>query len=238
MVERIADIDVELAKAVANMVGGEPPNEARHRPNKGHRAKALSQLEFVPIVPTIASRRVAILVADGFDATEFWAVYGALAAQKAVPVVIGPRRNAIAAAHGKGVTPHHNLEGFRSTMVDAVYIPGGAQSVETLGKNGRAIHWIREAFGHLKAIGATGDAVSLVHKAVGLAEVKTSTSTDVVESYGVVTLADTSAHPDTLAEAVDIVKDSTHFVDNLFYQISQHRSWPRQMDRLHSQVAY
>jgi len=235
MIERIADIDLDLAATVAEMVGGKAPNSSSH-PNDGRRAKAISQLEFVPIVPTIASRRVAILIADGFDAIEFWAIYGALVAQKAVPMIIGSRRSEITAANGKGVTPHHNLEGFRSTMVDAVYVPGGAESVATLGKNGRAVHWIREAFGHLKAIGATGDAVALVNKAIGLPEVKASVSAEAVESYGVVTLSDTSS--DSLTETVNIVKESKNFIDSFFYQISQHRNWARQLDGLHTQVAY
>lgn len=44
-------------------------------------------------------------------------------------------------------------------MFDSIFVPGGAQSLETLSKNGRVVHWVREAFGHLKAIGATDEAV-------------------------------------------------------------------------------
>ena len=62
---------------------------------------------------------------------------------------------------GKGIQPDHHFEGMRSTMFDSVFIPGGSH-IETLCKQGRVVHWVREAFGHLKAIGATGEAVKLV----------------------------------------------------------------------------
>ena len=48
---------------------------------------------------------------------------------------------------------------MRSTMFDSIFIPGGSH-IETPRKQGRVVHLVREAFGHLKAIGATGEAVN------------------------------------------------------------------------------
>ena len=53
---------------------------------------------------------------------------------------------------------------MRSTMFDSVFIPGGTH-IESLRNQDRVVHWVREAFGHLKAIGATGEAVNLVKTA-------------------------------------------------------------------------
>ncbi len=66
LTRRLGDIDVELAKVVAENVGSKEPNRAGGQ-NKGQRASNLSQFDFPPAKPTIASRRVAILIADGFD---------------------------------------------------------------------------------------------------------------------------------------------------------------------------
>jgi len=238
MVKRLADVDVSLAKTVANMVGGEAPSEPpTAKKNHGLRAPALSQTEFPGAKPTIASRRIAILIADGYDPVAFSAAYSAISAALAIPLVIGPRRNKVTASDGStSVTPHHHLEGFRSVMVDALFIPGGAQSVSTLSRSGRALHWVREAFGHLKAIGATGEGVELVNKAISLPEVAVSTTGEAQESYGVVTLRDT--RPGSFSEAVEIAKGSAGFLEKFFYAIAQHRNWDRELDGLHSQVAF
>lgn len=234
MVQRLADIDLNLAQTVAELVGGEVPKQGR--PNHGRRAPALSQTEFPGSTPTIASRRVAILIADGYDQVAYNATYAALSSALAVPLVVGTKRSKVTAANGNSTQPHHHLEGLRSTMVDAVFIPGGAKSVEALARNGRALHWIREAFGHLKTIGATGEAVDLVHRAIGLPSVSVSSSGDAHESYGVVTLKE--LRPESLSDAVTIAKGATGFMEKFFYGISQHRCWDRELDGLNTQVAY
>ncbi|KAK0622727.1 catalase-like domain-containing protein [Immersiella caudata] len=236
MVQRLADIDLGLAQTVAEMVGGEAPTEAK-RPNHGKRAKALSQFEFPPMKTSIASRRIAILIADGYDAAAFTAAYGAISAALAIPLVIGTKRSKIVAADGTtSIQPHHHLEGFRSVMVDALFIPGGEKSVVTLSKSGRAQHWIREAFGHLKAIGATGEAVDFVNKTIALPQVSVSSSGDAQESYGVVTLRQVSLS--SFSEAVEIAKGATGFLEKFFYAIAQHRNFDRELDGLQSMVAF
>lgn len=232
---RLTDIDLGLAQAVAEMVGAEPPQKAG-KANAGKTARGLSQFDFPPEKPTIKSRRVAILIADGFDSTAFNAVKAALTAAQAVPMVIGPRRNNIKPESGSPVMPDHHLEGFRSTMVDALFIPGGKASIETLSKNGRALHWVREAFGHLKAIGATGEAVAFVNQAVSLPAIKVSNSTEAVEAYGVVTMEKVGAG--SLSEVVDLVKGGKGFAEKFFGAIASHRNWDRELDGLSSMIAY
>ncbi|KAI0181186.1 catalase [Hypoxylon sp. FL1284] len=241
MSQRLAEIDLGLAQTVAEMVGGPKP-EKQTRQNHGKTASKLSQLEFPPAKPTIASRRVAIIVADGFDAGIYGAVKAAVKASSALPFTIGPRRSEVFPAgatdkkQGSGVQPDHHLEGMRSTMFDAVFVPGGAESVKTLSKNGRALHWVREAFGHLKPVGGTGEAVDLFKLAFALPQVKFSTEGQAVESYGVVTLAKVA--PDSLKETVEIAKEGAGFMEKFWYQIAQHRNFDRELAGLNMQVAY
>jgi len=222
------------------MVGGKAP-EAQGRPNNGQKAKGISQFDYLPKKPTIMSRRIAIIIADGYNAAEYNAIKAAFSAAQALPFTIAPRRSPIYAAgeqrgSGKGVKPDHHLEGMRSTMFDAIYIPGGAESVATLSKSGRALHWIREAFGHLKAIGATGEAAGLVNHAIGLDQVVCSTAADVVDSFGVVTAA--KVQPDSFKEIVSMAKEATSFIETFAHEISMHRNWDRELEGLNSMVAY
>ncbi|KAL6824135.1 catalase-like domain-containing protein [Trichoderma camerunense] len=239
LVKRLADIDLGLAQSVGKMVGGAVPDKAGQA-NHGKKAKGLSQMEYLPDEPIIASRRIGIIVADGYDPIAFNAIYGAIQGAKAVPLVIGTHRSETFAdgesQSGKGIVPDHHLEGQRSTMFDALFVPGGKQAIETLSKNGRALHYIREAFGHLKAIGATGEGVLLVEKALQLPTVVTSSDNEAVESYGVVTLK--SVHPERLGELVSAAKNAKGFLDKFVYAISVHRCWEREIDGLSTMVAY
>lgn len=153
------NIDYDLAKAVAINVNGVLPDKPV-RPNHGKKDPTLSQIYFVPKVPTIATRRIAVLIADGFNMVEVEAIRSLLAAGKATTWIIGPRRGKIysqgqAIGTGSGIVADHHYEGQRSTMFDAIFIPSG-EHAKSLITNGRAIHWIREAFGHCKPIGAIG----------------------------------------------------------------------------------
>ncbi|KAI2637454.1 catalase-domain-containing protein [Xylaria nigripes] len=240
MSQRLGDIDLELAQTVAELVGGTKPSKAT-RVNHGKAAKNVSQVEMQPAEPTVVSRRVAVIIADGFDLTTYDGVTSALKASGAVPFTIAPRRSEIfpegaEKTPGKGIKPDHHLEGMRSTLFDAIFIPGGAESIKTLQKSGRAIHWVREAFGHLKTIGATGEAVQFLTQALALPGVQMSTDNKAVESYGVVTMAKVS--PDSLKGVVGFAKQSANFMEKLWLEIANHRNFKRELDGLNSQVAY
>lgn len=158
------NIDFNLAKSVAWKVNGIIPKEPA-RQNHGITSPPLSQLYYAPKKPTIASRRIAILVADGFNMVEVMAVRAMLGSQKATTWIIGPRRGTIYETlddkpDETGLVADHHFEGQRSTLFDAIYIPSGAEHARTLSESGRVLHWIREAFGHCKTIGAIGEGKS------------------------------------------------------------------------------
>ena len=156
------NIDFDLAKKIANNVGGVVPKSPA-RPNHGKSTPTLSQTYYAPKEPTIKSRRIAILVADGFDLAQVQGIRAALKAGGATSWVIGPRRGNVYpagadASSGKGgIFADHHWEGQRSTLYDAIIVPAGAKHAQGLAHSGRAIQWVREAFGHCKAIGAIGE---------------------------------------------------------------------------------
>jgi catalase len=234
---RLADIALDLAQAVAEKSGGPIPQEGRA--NHGRSAKGLSMFDFTPeaqgIAPTIMSRQVAILIGENFNFAEYEAMKGLLSAAGAVVFTIGPKRQPVKSAGGKSVAPDHHFEGMRSTIFDSLYIPGG-EHVRSLMKEGRVVHYIREAFGHCKAIGATGEAVQLVQYACNVDGMAFSTTTDVVDSYGVVTAG--GLGNGGIVETLKMAKGAKNFADAYTYAISQHRNFQRELDGLTSQVAY
>ena len=160
------NIDTPLAKVVARKVNGITP-EGPPCENHGKKSEPLSQRYYFPKKPTIASRRIAILLADGFNMAEVKTVRKLLASEKATTWIIGPRRGKIYATasdrrepfdvEGDCLVADHHFEGQRSTLFDALYIPSGAEHAKTLNESGRVVHWVREAFGHCKAIAAVGE---------------------------------------------------------------------------------
>lgn len=51
-----------------------------------------------------------------------------------------------------------------SVLFDAVYVPGGEASVETLKMEPEAVNFLNEAYRHCKAIAATGEGTELINE--------------------------------------------------------------------------
>jgi catalase len=239
VVQRLADIDTALSQDVGRMVGAPTPRESRK--NHSESTIGISQLEYMPEAPTISTRRIALLIADGYDQAAYDAAKSSLTDANAFTFTIGTRRSFISAAgkhssSSKGVKPDHHLEGMRSTMFDAILIPGGAESIATLRENSRARHWICEAFGHLKAIGAIGEAVELVRQVCELDGMAFSSGAEVVNSYGVVTASEVEARG--LKTISNMSKNSANFIDAFAFAVSQHRNWDRELDGLSNSIPY
>ncbi|KAJ5982769.1 hypothetical protein N7451_012869 [Penicillium sp. IBT 35674x] len=76
------------------LVGASIPQK-QLMPNPGHCAKGLSQTEFPPKKPTIESRRIAIIIGDGYDRIAFEGMKTAIKAAGALPFVIGTKRSPV-----------------------------------------------------------------------------------------------------------------------------------------------
>jgi len=155
------NVDSDIAAQVAAKVDGEIPDQPGKK-NQGGKSAALSQLHYAPKTPTIKSRRITILLADGFNFAEVEAVRAVLKSAMATTWIIGPSRAKIkSSTSGATIHADHHFEDQLSTMFDALYIPSGDESAKTLMKSGRTMHWVQEAFGHCKLIAAVGKGQSV-----------------------------------------------------------------------------
>ncbi|WP_438014388.1 catalase [Sorangium sp. So ce315] len=222
MVARLAEVDIDLGRLVAEGIGVAPPAVQPQVPSKGKVAgkrsvdasPALSMENTVK--DTVKSRLVAVLVADGFSGAELAAVRSALEAAGAHAQVISTRLGSIPGDDGSAVEADGTLLTKKSVMFDAVYVPGGRASVEALSAVGEAVHFVNEAFKHCKAIGATGEGVALLSSSFlrGVALADAQSAGPLLSDKGVVTLYD----PAGLAL----------FSQEFLRAIAQHRHWDRE----------
>lgn len=89
----------------------------------------------------------------------------ALAAQGAVPRIVGPHVGALMDAQGETVQADASLENEPGVLFDAVALPQGAAAVAALAANGLAIEFVKEQYRHGKALLAPADARTLLEQA-------------------------------------------------------------------------
>ncbi|MBV4461069.1 catalase HPII [Pseudomonas sp. COR58] len=158
----LANIDLGLARRVAENLGLPTPAKGTVAVRKTSlkRSPALSQVNLLP--DTIKTRKVAILAANGVDSAAIDAMKKALKAEGAHAKLLGPTSAPLKAANGKPLAVDASMEGMPSVAFDAVFVPGGAASVNALGGDGVALHYLLEAYKHLKAIALQGEAEQLL----------------------------------------------------------------------------
>ena len=160
--EILANIDLELAARVAGNLGLPKPKAATVAPRKTDlvRSPALSQANLLS--GDIKTRKVAILAANGVDGEALAALKKLLAREGAHAKVLGPTSAPVSTVQGQSLAVDASMEGSPSVAFDAVFVPGGAASVQALSGDGVALHYLLEAYKHLKAIALHGEAKQLL----------------------------------------------------------------------------
>ncbi|MDU7556504.1 MULTISPECIES: catalase HPII [unclassified Pseudomonas] len=160
--EILANIDLELARRVAENLGLPAPKAGTvlARKTSVSASPALSQANLLP--GNIKTRKVAVLAANGVEGKAIEALKKALTAQGAHAKLLGPTSAPVKTAEGTLLNVDGSMEGLPSVAFDAVFVPGGAESVKALSGDGVALHYLLEAYKHLKPIAVHGDARQLL----------------------------------------------------------------------------
>ena len=103
---------------------------------------------------SIKSRKIAILAANGVDGAAIQQMKKALMVEGATAEIIAPKLGEITDAKGASIKVDKNLMTVSSVVYDAVYVPGGPDSVEALTNEADAVYFVNQAYKHCKAIAA------------------------------------------------------------------------------------
>ncbi|SDQ42604.1 catalase [Brevundimonas sp. 374] len=114
---------------------------------------------------TLKGRKVAILVADGSDGAVVDAVKAAVEGDGGSVFIVAPKIGGAKLKDGKTLAADGQLAGSPSVLFDAVAIVLSEDGCAQMLKEGAAVDFAKDAFGHLKAIGHTPEAQPLLDKA-------------------------------------------------------------------------
>ncbi|MFD5092795.1 catalase [Amycolatopsis thailandensis] len=215
-VTELNNVDHDLAARVAEGVGVSVP-AAPATPHHDRTSPALSQLD--QPAATAATRKVAVLAADGVDTIGVDRVVEKLTAQGAIAEILAPTEAELRpGGEGDPLRPDRQLNTMASVLYDAVVVPCGPGAISILERDGYAVHFVAEAYKHGKPVAAFGSGLDLLRRA-GV----TSKLADDVE-----TLIDQGVVTTTAAEAS--LPDG--FFASFTAQLGEHRSWLRKTDAI------
>ena len=165
MVDNLAHVDLKLALRVATTLGINPPDAKAAAGRLGFRdyriVNKVDEDAALRMVGrsggSILTRKIAMMVANGFDYPAVKRLQQDLADAGAICKLVAPHLGTVNTASGKQIPVDHTFTNMPSIMFDAVLIPGGASSVGVLCSMGDAVHFVLEAYKHCKTICAVNE---------------------------------------------------------------------------------
>jgi catalase len=151
------DLGIELPEAMPRAMKSAPKPEIDSSP-------ALS-LKALPGDGSIATRKIAILLADGVDAKPITDLIETLNGAGAVTRLLGSRLGTVRSDAGEPVEIDATLENSPAVLFDALVLPGGSKAVDALCLDGHALEFVKDQYRHCKTILALGDSSKILAKA-------------------------------------------------------------------------
>ena len=182
MLALLAQVDKDLANSVAEGLGAKVPKKldkplnmsfpAGVDPRKFQPKKVAQEIDSSPALSmvnnpnfpqdSIKTRKVAVLLADGFDAAAVDQMNKVLLTAGAMPKTVAPRLGLVTGSNGVQLKADFSFLTASSVLFDAVFVPGGDTSVAALVAEKDSGEFISEAYKHCKAIAGSGAGVGLL----------------------------------------------------------------------------
>ncbi|MCJ7840944.1 catalase [Lederbergia sp. NSJ-179] len=150
VVDIFANVNLDFALAIAEYIGAMPPKGGGSPITKS--SPALSQLNTKFSADT---RKVAVILTDGFNGRDIEFVLEGLKANGVQPEIISETFGKVRGYDGVILKVDHTFLTAHSVLFDAVYIVRG--SSKSVKFNKEAGQFVYEAYSHYKPIGATHD---------------------------------------------------------------------------------
>jgi catalase len=166
MLGHLAVIDLSLHDQVADALGMKGQAESI---SPAVEPRSLAPSPTLSLVgkaqPTLAGRKIGVLITEGFDFALLAAVRHVAKAERATCVVIAPKVGGALDGAGTHVDADFALSAAPSVFFDAVVILATATAAADLATQAAAVDWVSNAYAHLKVIAHTAGAQPLLARA-------------------------------------------------------------------------
>jgi catalase len=228
---QLAQVDRDLASRVAEGLGMEVPSAEGMQLNYGAIGADDNAADFQPAPAkanvgssphlsiaadspinqgkgSVKTRQVAILATDGADVAAIGDLMATLMAAGAQTAIVATHLGALKGKDGKSILANWTFQSTSSALFDAVYVAGGADSVQKLKQDFDAVRFVNEAYRHCKPLAAIAEGVELLQAAAYPG------AEDILSAEGVLT--------GTEDKADDLTQQ-------FMQAIAQHRFWSREL---------
>ncbi|MHB1053056.1 MAG: catalase [Thiobacillus sp.] len=166
MVGHLLHIEKDLAKRVAAGLGFDTLPAAPAAAAPVQKMAPSPALQIIgKMKNTLTGRAVGILIADGSDGAVIKKIKKAATDAGASVKIIAPKVGGAKLADGTMLAADGQLAGTPSVLFDAVAVILSDKGAKALSMEGAAIDFVRDAFGHLKAIAVDQGGQALLKKA-------------------------------------------------------------------------
>lgn len=155
-------IPTDIDEPINRNVGADAdPKSQQPGPAKNYLDKSFALSQTFLKSETIATRQIAVLLADGFSQKDLMKKKEAWEAEHAFVKLIAPHGGSVRSDTGQEHPVTASIVTTESVLFDALYIPGGEQSIAALKDQGKVFKFINEMIKHCKTIAFDGDATTL-----------------------------------------------------------------------------
>ncbi len=166
MVGHLRHIDADLAKRVAAGLALSKLPAAPATAAPVQEMKPSPALQIIgKMKATLQGRAIGILIADGSDGAIIKRIKKAATDAGARVIIIAPKIGGVKLADGSMLSADGQLAGTPSVLFDAVAVVLSDAGAKILSAESAAIDFVRDAFGHLKAIAVDKGGAALLRKA-------------------------------------------------------------------------
>ncbi|WP_304133457.1 catalase [Mesonia mobilis] len=162
------EIPTEIDTPLNQAIGADADVEKHQPPQKKvylDKSEALSQTHLSG--DSIVSRKIAALVSDGFDGEAMMNMKNALEEKGAIIQLVATHGGTVTCDKGKNHQVDAALLTTESVLFDAIFVPGGEESVKDLLAEAKAKKFINESLMHCKAIAVSKEGEQLLDATYG-----------------------------------------------------------------------
>jgi len=169
MVSSLVNVSKSLASALAKDLGMDLP-DAMPRAMKSAPKPEISVSPALSLMARpgeggIATRKIAILLADGVEEEPITDLIDALTGAGAVTRLLSVRLGTVTGEGGEPFEIDATLENSPAVLFDAMVLAGGSESVDALSLDGQTLEFVKDQYRHCKTILALGDSSRILTKA-------------------------------------------------------------------------